>query len=124
MPRLPTVLLATALAISPIASSTLRIDTNEANAFATMKSTLLMPGKTKTFPSAGEYRVCNEGDVSVRMWASNSITNTPTDLLLNSGQCVRCVGTMMSFENDGKVPVMLYSFGGLGGRPGRGPGPH
>ena len=124
MPRLPTVLLATALAISPIASSTFHIGTNEANAFATMKSTLLMPGKTKTFPSGGEYRVCNEGDAPVRMWASNSITNTPTDSLLNSGQCVRCVGTMMSFENDGKVAGMLYSFGGLGGRPGRGPGPH
>jgi hypothetical protein len=117
-------LLATALAISPIASSTFHIGTNEANAFGTMKSTLLMPGKTKAFPSAGEYRVCNEGDASVRMWASNSMTNTPTDSLLNSAQCVRCVGTMMSFENDGKVPVMLYSFGGLGGRPGRGPGPH
>jgi hypothetical protein len=124
MPRLPTVLLATALAILPIASSTFHIATNEADAFATMKSTMLMPGKTKTFPSGGEYRVCNEGDAPVRMWASNSITNTPTDSLLNSGQCVRCVGTMMSFENDGKVPVILYSFGGLGGRPGRGPGPH
>ena len=124
MPRIPTVLVATALAISPIATSTFYIATNEANAFATMKSTLLMPGKTKTFPSAGEYRVCNEGDAPVRMWASNSITNTPTDSLLSSGQCVRCVGTMMSFENDGKVAGMLYSFGGLGGRPGRGPGPH
>jgi hypothetical protein len=124
MLRIPTVLLAASLAISPIASSSFRIAFNEANAFATMKSTLLMPGKTKTFPSAGEYRVCNEGDAPVRMWASNSITDTRTDSLLSSGQCVRCVGTMMSFENDGKVPVMLYSFGGLGGRPGRGPGPH
>jgi hypothetical protein len=111
-------LLATVLAISPIASSTIHIATNEANAFANMKPTMLVPRKAKTFPSAGEYRACNEGDAPVRMWASNSITNTLT------GQCVRCVGTMMSFENDGKVPVMLYSFGGLGGRPGRGPGPH
>ena len=52
MPRIPTVLVATALAISPIATSTFYIATNEANAFATMKSTLLMAGKTKTFPSA------------------------------------------------------------------------
>ena len=124
MPRLPTVLLATALAISPIASSTFHLTINEANALATMKLSMLMPGKMKTFASGSEYRVCNEGDAPVRMWASNSITNTPTDSLLNSGQCVRCVGTMMSFENDGKVPVILYSFGGLGGRPGRGPGPH
>jgi hypothetical protein len=65
MPRLPTVLLATGLAISPIATSTFHIATNGANAFATMKSTLLMPGKTKTFPSAGEYGVCNEGDAPV-----------------------------------------------------------
>ena len=124
MPRLPTVLLATALAISPIASSTFHLTINEANALATMKLSMLMPGKMKTFASGSEYRVCNEGDAPVRMWASNSITNTPTDSLLNSGQCVRCVGTMMSFENEGKTPVMLYTYGGLGGRPGRGPGPH
>ena len=124
MPRLPTVLLATALAISPIASSTFHLTINEANALATMKLSMLMPGKMKTFASGSEYRVCNEGDAPVRMWASNNMTNTPTDSLLNSGQCARCVGTMMSFENDGKVPVMLYTYGGLGGRPGRGPGPH
>ena len=124
MPRLPTVLLATALAISPIASSTFHLTINEANALATMKLSMLMPGKMKTFASGSEYRVCNEGDAPVRMWASNSMTNTHTDSLLNSGQCVRCVRTMMSFENDGKVPVMLYTYGGLGGRPGRGPGPH
>ena len=29
---------------------------------------------------------------------------------------------MMTFENDNKIPVMLYAYGGLGGRPGRGPG--
>ena len=124
MPRLPTVLLATALAILPIASSTFHIATNEADAFATMKSTMLMPGKTKTFPSASEFRVCNEGDAPVRMWSRNNLTNAPTNSVLWPGQCTRCCGTMMSFENEGKTPVMLYTYGGLGGRPGRGPGPH
>jgi hypothetical protein len=38
------------------------------------------------------------------------------------GQCTRCCGTMMSFETEGETPVMLYAFGGLGGRPGRGAG--
>jgi hypothetical protein len=28
----------------------------------------------------------------------------------------------MTFRNDSKVPVLLSSFGGMGGRPGRGPG--
>ena len=112
MLRIPTVLLVTALAISPIASSTLHIATNEANAGATMKSTMLMPGKTKTFPSASEYRVCNEGDAPVRMLSRNNMTNAPTNSMLYSGQCTRCVGTMMSFENEGTVPVMLYAFGG------------
>ena len=89
-----------------------------------MKLSMLMPGKMKTFASGSEYRVCNEGDAPVRMWGSNNMTNTPTDSLLNPGQCARCVGTMMSLENEGKTPVMLYTYGGLGGRPGRGPGPH
>jgi len=122
MPRILTVLLATALAISPISSSTYHIAINEANALATMKLGMVMPGKMKTFASGSEYRVCNEGDAGVRMWASNNMTNASTNSMLWPGQCSRCVGTMMSFENEGKTPVMLYTYGGLGGRPGRGPG--
>jgi hypothetical protein len=122
MARIKTLLVAAALAVAPIASATFHITINDAKAFATMKSTMLMPGKTKAFPSAGEYRVCNEGGASVRMWSRNNMTNAPTNSMLEPGQCMRCVGTMMSFENEGKVPVMLYAFGGLGGRPGRGPG--
>ena len=124
MPRILTVLLATAFTISPISSSTYHIAVNEANALATMKLGMVMPGKTKTFASGSEYRVCNEGDAPVRMWASNNMTNAPTNSMLWPSQCARCVGTMMSFENEGKTPVMLYTYGGLGGRPGRGPGPH
>ena len=122
MARIPTVLLAAALAIAPIACSTFDITTNDANALATMKSSMLMPGKTKTFASASEYRVCNEGGAYVRMWSRNNLTNAPTNSILWPGQCARVCGTMMSFENEGKTPVMLYAFGGLGGRPGRGPG--
>jgi len=121
MARTPTVLLAAALLIAPIACSTFHITINDANA-STMKSTMLMPGKTKTFPSASEFRVCNEGDAPVRMWSRNNLTNAPTNSVLWPGQCTRCCGTMMSFENEGKTPVMMYAFGGLGGRPGRGPG--
>jgi hypothetical protein len=57
------------------------------------------------------------------MWSSNCMTNAPTDSLLEPGRCARCIGTMMSFTNESKIPVMLYTYGGMGARPGRGPGP-
>jgi hypothetical protein len=119
-----TAAIAVALAIAPIELSSLQIVPNDALAIATMKSTNLMPGKTKDFLSGSEYRVCNEGSAPVRMWSANSITNTSTDSLLEPGRCARCIGTMMSFTNESEVPVMLYTYGGMGGRPGRGPGPH
>ena len=124
MPRSWTAALAVALAIAPIGLSTLQIVPNDAVALATMKLADVMPGKTKTFASGSEYRVCNEGSAPVRMWSSNSIANTSTDSLLEPGRCARCIGTMMSFTNESNVPVMLYTYGGMGGRPGRGPGSH
>ena len=48
------------------------------------------------------------------MWSSNSITNTSTDSLLEPGRCARCTGTMMTFTNESEVPVMLYTYGGMG----------
>ena len=122
MARIPTMVLAAVFAIAPITCSTLQITVSDANALATMKTSMVMPGKTKTFASASEYRVCNEGNAPVRMWSRNNLTNVPTDSILWPSQCARVCGTMMSFENEGKTPVMLYAFGGLGGRPGRGPG--
>ena len=80
-----------------------------------------MPGKSKTFMSGSEFRVCNEGTAKIHVMAGNSMTG-PRPVLLQPGKCVRIVGSMMTFENENKIPVMLYAFGGMGGRPGRGPG--
>jgi len=91
---------------------------------ATLRSAMLMPGKERTFASAGEFRVCNEDSTPVRVWIANNMTNSSTASLLQSGRCVQSIGTMISFENDTKTPVMLYAYGSLDdGRPGRAPGP-
>ena len=122
MPRIAAAALAALLAISPIGLSAFPLAQNDAAAGATMKPTKLMPGKSKTFMSGSEFRVCNEGTAQIHVMAGNSMTGIPTESFLEPGKCVRIVGSMMTFENENKIPVMLYAFGGLGGRPGRGPG--
>jgi hypothetical protein len=122
MPRIAIAALAVLLAISPIGLSAFPLVQNDAAAGATLKVTNLMPGKSKTFMSGSEFRVCNEGTAKIHVMAGNSMTGIPTESFLQPGKCARIVGSMMTFENDNKIPVMLYAYGGLGGRPGRGPG--
>jgi hypothetical protein len=122
MLRTATAALAVALVISPIGFSAFPIAQNNATAGATLRTAMLMSGKMRTFSSGSEFRVCNEGAAPVRMFASNSLTGISTESLVEPGRCAQSVGTMMSFKNENRVPVMLYAFGGMGGRPGRGPG--
>jgi hypothetical protein len=122
MLRIATAALAALLAVSPIGFSAFPLAQNDAAAGATMKPTKLMPGKSKVFMSGSEFRICNEGTAEIHMMAGNSMTETPTESYLQPGRCIRTVGSMMTFKNDSNVPVMLYAYGGMGGRPGRGPG--
>jgi hypothetical protein len=114
--------IAVAIVAAPIGIDNLHVSKNDALAVATLRPQMVMPGKMRTFGSGSEFRVCNEGSQSLRMFASNNLTNASTDSLLAPGQCARAIGTMMMFKNEGPEPVMTYSYGGLGGRPGRGPG--
>jgi hypothetical protein len=58
MLRTATAALAIVLAISPIGFSAFSITQNDATAGATLRPGMLMPGKTRTFGSGGEFRVC------------------------------------------------------------------
>jgi hypothetical protein len=122
LPKL-TVALAVAFAIAPIGYTCLQMGQTDAAASPTLRSGLLMPGKLRTFGSAGEFRVCNEGSAPLRMWFANTLTGTSTESLLEPGRCAQSIGMMISFRNESEVPVMLYAFGSLGGRIGRAPGP-
>jgi hypothetical protein len=122
MLRIATAALAAVLAVSPVEFSAFPLAQNDAAAGATLKPTMLMPGKSKIFMSGSEFRVCNEGAAPIHMMAGNSMTGTPSESFLEPGTCIRTVGSMMTFKNDSQMPVMLYAFGGMGGRPGRGPG--
>ena len=122
MHRAWTAAIAVAIAVAPIGFANIRVARNDAAAAATLRPGMVGPNKTRSFGSGGEFRVCNEGSEPLRMCASNNLTNVATDSLLAPGQCAQSIGTMMSFKNEGSQPVMTYSYGGLGGRPGRGPG--
>ena len=122
MHRALTAAIAVAIVAAPIGFANFRVTQNDAAAVATLRPGMLGPNKTRTFGSGSEFRVCNEGSQPVRMYASNNLTNVSTESLLVPGQCAQETGTMMIFKNEGSVPVMTYSYGGLGGRPGRGPG--
>jgi hypothetical protein len=117
-----TAALALALAIAPIGCCGLQIARHDAAAAPTLRSGMLMPGKSRTFSSAGEFRFCNEGSAPLRMWFANTLTGAPTDSLLQPGRCAQGIAMMISFQNEGEVPVMLHGFGGLGGRNGLAPG--
>ena len=122
MNRAWTAAMVVAIVAAPIGFANFHVSQNDAAAVATLRPGMVGPNKTRTFGSGGEFRVCNEGSEPLRMFASNSLTNVPTDSLLAPGQCAQSIGTMMMFKNEGSIPVMTYSYGGLGGRPGRGPG--
>ena len=122
MHRALTAAIAVAIVAAPIGLADFRVTQKDAAAAATLRPGMLGPIKTRTFGSGGEFRVCNEGSQPLRMFASNSLTNVATESLLAPGQCAQETGTMMMFRNEGSQPVMTYAYGGLGGRPGRGPG--
>ena len=122
MLRTWTAAIVAALAITPVGFAEFHVALKDAAAVATFRSQMLMPGKTRTFGSAGEFRVCNEGSQPVHMMVDNDLTNTPNDSILEPHECTMNIGTMMRFKNDSQEPVMLYAYGGMGGRPGRGPG--
>ena len=81
MPRIATAALAALLAVSPIGLFAFPPAQNDAAAGATLKVTNLMPGKSKTFMSGSEFRVCNEGTAKIHVMAGNSMTGTPTEFL-------------------------------------------
>ena len=115
MLRISTAAIAAALVFAPLGI-------HDASALATFRVMMVMPGKTRSMSSGSEFRVCNEGEAALTMMSSNSLTGATTSSVLWPGSCTRCPGSMMSFENHSNEPVALYAFGGLGGRPGRGPG--
>jgi len=104
------------LAAAPIGFVNLHIGYGDAKAIPGFRPGNLAPGKSRTFSSSGEFRVCNDGSAPVRMWVDNSLTNAPTDSLLAPGQCIQNMGHIMTFTNESKVAVQLDALGGLGGR--------
>jgi hypothetical protein len=64
--------------------------------------------------------VCNEGPVAVRLFISNSLTDSSTDSLLEPGRCNQNWGHMMTVVNDSNVPAGVWAYGSLGGRIGPG----
>ena len=114
--------IAAALTIAPIGFAEFHVVQNDAAAVATFRGQMLMPGRMRTFGSAGEFRICNEGSQSILMMVDNDLTNEANESMLEPHECTMNIGTMVRFKNEGHEPVMLYSYGGMGGRPGRGPG--
>jgi hypothetical protein len=108
--------LAVALAIAPIGLSTSGPTGKNALAAPAFRPSDLKPGKSRTFTSSGEFRVCNQGTASVRMFVDNNLTGSSTDSLLQPGRCIQQIGSMMRFTNESNVVIPLYAFGGLGGR--------
>jgi hypothetical protein len=118
------VALAVTLAVASAGLSTPRIAGNDAGAMSpSFRPGAVKPGGTRTFVSSGEFQVCNEGPAPVRMWVDNSLTDAPTDSLLEPGRCVHNMGHIMTFKNENSDPVMLYAVGSLGGKTGPSHGP-
>src|SRR5262249_25050591 len=101
--------LAVTMAVAPLGLSQYTVSQKNASASPTFRPNILNAGKTRSFTSSGEFRVCNEGATPVRMWVSNSLTNAPTDSLLEPGRCAMQIGSIMTFTNDGEPgdPVAL-----------------
>ena len=115
------IVLAVALAVAPVGLSTYGLVEKNASAVATYRPGAMKPGSTRPYTAGGEMRVCNDGPVPVRLYITNSLGAT-TDSLLEPGRCNQNWGHMMYVVNESGVPAGLWAYGGLGGRPGRGPG--
>src|SRR5262249_43149717 len=116
----PALVLALAIASLPIGISTSGLVDNTASAVATYRTGAMKPHSTRSYTAAGELRVCNEGPVPVRLYISNSLTDQPTDSMLEPGRCNQNWGHMMSVRNDSDVPANVWAYGSLGGRIGAG----
>ena len=113
MRRYLTAGLAFTLAIAQIGISVFEITPKNAVAGVTPGTTMLMPGEARTFGSGNEIEVCNEGEASVHMFASNSRTGISTEALLEPGRCAHNGPIAVIFKNDRQVPVLLHVFGGM-----------
>ena len=116
------IVLAVALAVAPVGLSTYGLVEKNASAVATYRPGAMRPGSTRPYTAGGEMRVCNDGPVPVRLYTTNSLTDTPNMSMLEPGRCNQNWGHMMYVVNDNGVPAGVWAYGGLGGRPGRGPG--
>src|SRR5215470_15808886 len=83
----PALILALAIASLPVGISTSGLVDNTASAVATYRTGAMKPHSTRSYTAAGELRVCNEGPVPVRLYISNSLTDQPTDSMLEPGRC-------------------------------------
>src|SRR5262245_21115707 len=112
--------LAVALAIVPVGVSTHGLIERNAFAIATFRPGDMKPHSTRAYTSGGELRVCNEGPVPVRLLIGNSLTDAPTDSLLEPGRCNQSWGHIMTVQNYSGVPAGVWAYGSLGGRVGPG----
>ena len=115
------IVLAVALAVAPVGLSTYGLVEKNASAVATYRPGAMRPGSTRPYTAGGEMRVCNDGPVPVRLYTTNSLTNVPTDSLLEPGRCNQNWGHMMYVVNESGVPAGVWAYSGLGRRLGRGP---
>jgi len=111
-----------AVALAPAGLSTQGLIEKNAMAGAIYRTGMMAPHSTRAYTSGGELRVCNEGPVTVRLYISNSLTNSSTDSLLEPGRCNQSWGHIMTVVNDSNVPADVWAYGSLGGRAGQGPG--
>jgi hypothetical protein len=112
--------LALAVALAPVGFSAEGLIENNAMANATYRPGMMAPHSTRAYTSGGELRVCNEGPVAVRLYISNSLSNSSTDSLLEPGRCNQSWGHMMTVVNESNVPANVWAYGSLGGRIGTG----
>ena len=112
--------LALAIAAVPVGLSTYGLIGKDASAAATYRPGAMKPHSTRAYTSGGELRVCNEGPVPVRLFISNSLTESSTESLLEPGRCNQNWGHMMTVVNDSNVPAGVWAYGSLGGRIGPG----
>ena len=115
------IVLAVALSVVPVGLSTYGLVVKNVSAVATYRPGAMKTGSTRAYTAGGEMRVCNDGPVPVRLYTANSLTNVPTDSLLEAGRCNQNWGHMMYVVNESGVPAGVWAYSGLGRRLGRGP---
>jgi hypothetical protein len=97
--------LAAVLAAAPVGLSTHGLVEKNASAVAAYRPGAMKPHSTRTYSAGGELRVCNDGPVPVRLFITNSLSEAPTDSLLEPGRCNQNWGHMMYVVNDNDVPA-------------------